>query len=184
MDPVDEHLLKLYELLRAEIQNDIQLNNKISLFSFTITAAVLSFGVASNKPSLCLMPMLLILPLAAKSTYYRRNQLTIASCLSIKLEPELEGISWESDLRKLPRNLTEIIFLGLRNYEFVFEAFTCLLLYIYLSGLENVSVFLLSVSLLLLSCFVALCVLSSMRSRNLDRISADWESILCSCKRD
>ena len=91
MDPVDEHLLKLYELLRAEIQNDIQLNNKISLFSFTITAAVLSFGVASNKPSLCLMPMLLILPLAAKSTYYRRNQLTIASCLSIKLEPELEG---------------------------------------------------------------------------------------------
>ena len=70
----EDNLIKEYELLKGEILNCINLSNRISLFSFTVTIAILSFSLSLNPvlPVLCLVPLVVILPLSAKTAYYRK----------------------------------------------------------------------------------------------------------------
>lgn len=178
MSSNNENTLKLYELLRAEIQNNIQLNNKISLFSFSVTAAVLAFAVASEKAPLCLIPLLIMLPLAAKSAHYRKNQLVIASYLSIKIEPLLDGISWETDVVRFKTNKYELALLSVRNFEFVFEAIVCIILYIYFAKTVIVFDFLLGVSIVILTTLLVMCLVSSMPSRRKARFVSKWKKQL------
>lgn len=178
MSSNNENTLKNYELLRAEIQNNIQLNNKISLFSFSVTAAILAFAIASEKAPLCLIPLLIMLPLAAKSAHYRKNQLIIASYLSVKVEPLLDGISWETDIARFKNNKFECALLGVRNFEFVFEAAVCIFIYVYFAKAVSVFNCLLWISAIILGIIFIICLLSSLPSSRKARFTSKWEELL------
>lgn len=79
----EDNLIKEYELLKGEILNCINLSNRISLFSFTATIAILSFSLTLNpvRPVLCLIPLVVILPLSTKTAYYHKNMLVVSSYL-------------------------------------------------------------------------------------------------------
>lgn len=130
----EDNLIKEYELLKGEILNCINLSNRISLFSFTATIAILSFSLTLNpvRPVLCLIPLVVILPLSAKTAYYRKNMLVVSSYLIEKIEPKVEELSWETGVSRFKKEKLENIFLGIRNFEFLFEAVLCVLLYVYM----------------------------------------------------
>lgn len=173
-----ENTLKLYELLRAEIQNNIQLNNKISLFSFSVTAAILTFAIASEKAPLCLIPLLVMLPLAAKSTHYRKNQLIIASYLTVKVEPSLDGVSWETDIANYRSSKFELVLLSVRNFEFVLEGIICIILYAYFVGISGLSAFLLGISVAILVALFVMCLISCMPSFSKAQFVSKWEETI------
>lgn len=130
----EDNLIKEYELLKGEILNCINLSNRISLFSFTVTIAILSFSLTLNpvRPVLCLIPLVVILPLSTKTAYYHKNMLVVSSYLIEKIEPKVEELSWETDVSRFKKGKLENIFLGIRNFEFLFEAILCVLLYVYM----------------------------------------------------
>lgn len=173
-----ENTLKLYELLRVEIQNNIQLNNKISLFSFSVTAAILAFAIASGKAPLCLIPLLIMLPLAAKSTYYRKNQLIIASYLLVRVEPSLDGVSWETDLANFRSSIFGLVLLSVRNFEFVLEGIICIILYMYFAGISDLSIFLLGISVTILVALFVMCLMSCVPSFSKAKFVSKWEETI------
>lgn len=120
-----------YETLREEIANCTRLSNDFSTFSMTALAAVLAFAFSSDNPLLFLVPFVLIIPLSSKSLYYRKNVSKISAYMIVMLEPEIEGYLWETLVDRYSEEKSSSRFTIFRNYEYLFEAAICVLLFFY-----------------------------------------------------
>ena len=120
-----------YETLREEIANCTRMSNEFSTFSMTALAAVLAFAFSSDNPFLFLVPFVLIIPLSSKSLYYRKNVAKISAYMIVMLEPEIEGYLWETLNERYKEERSHARFTMFRNYEYLFEALICMMLYLY-----------------------------------------------------
>lgn len=120
-----------YETLREEIANCTRMSNEFSTFSMTALAAVLAFAFSSDNPFLFLVPFVLIIPLSSKSLYYRKNVAKISAYMIVMLEPEIEGYLWETLNERYREERSHARFTMFRNYEYLFEALICMMLYLY-----------------------------------------------------
>lgn len=120
-----------YETLREEIANCTRLSNDFSTFSMTALAAVLAFAFSSNNPFLFLIPFVLIIPLSSKSLYYRKNVAKISAYMIVMLESEIKGYKWETLNELYKEDKSHSRFTVFRNYEYLFEALICIMLYFY-----------------------------------------------------
>ena len=120
-----------YETLREEIANCTRLSNEFSTFSMTALAAVLAFAFSSNNPFLFLIPFVLIIPLSSKSLYYRKNVAKISAYMIVMLESEIKGYKWETLNELYKEDKSHSRFTVFRNYEYLFEALICIMLYFY-----------------------------------------------------
>lgn len=120
-----------YETLREEIGNCTRLSNDFSTFSMTALAAVLAFAFSSNNPFLFLIPFVLIIPLSSKSLYYRKNIAKISAYMIVMLESEIKGYKWETLNELYKEDKSHSRFTVFRNYEYLFEALICIMLYFY-----------------------------------------------------
>lgn len=120
-----------YETLREEIANCTRLSNDFSTFSMTALAAVLAFAFSSDNPFLFLIPFVLIIPLSSKSLYYRKNVAKISAYMIVMLESEIKGYKWETLNELYKEDKSHSRFTVFRNYEYLFEALICIMLYFY-----------------------------------------------------
>lgn len=120
-----------YETLREEIANCTRMSNEFSTFSMTALAAVLAFAFSSDNPFLFLIPFVLIIPLSSKSLYYRKNVAKISAYMIVMLEPEIEGYLWETLNERYKEEKSHARYTMFRNYEYLFEALICMMLYLY-----------------------------------------------------
>ena len=120
-----------YETLREEIANCTRSSNEFSTFSMTALAAVLAFAFSSDNPFLFLVPFVLIIPLSSKSLYYRKNISKISAYMIVMLEPGIKGYLWETLVERYKEEKSHSRFTVFRNYEYLFEALICVVLYLY-----------------------------------------------------
>lgn len=74
---------------------------------------------------------MVVLPLSAKTAYYRKNMLVVSSCLIEKIEPKVEELNWETDVSRFKKGKLESIVLGIRNFDFYSRlSYVCFYMYI------------------------------------------------------
>jgi len=102
-----DNLLALYQLLRAEITQVDSQNYQVLGFTVGATAALVTAGVAQHAPLersvVFALVVLVTWPCQRLMNGKRRLVWRIASYLRVVVEPQLEGIDWETHLAHLPR---------------------------------------------------------------------------------
>ena len=117
---------------------------------------------------------MVVLPLSDKTAYYRKNMLVVSSCLIEKIEPKVEELNWETDVSRFKKGKLESIVLGIRNFEFLFEAILCVLLYVYMqdSAIFIDIPFWLSVFVCLI--VAVICLIQSCRQISIEKNNERW----------
>lgn len=90
-----EEVLREYGELRAEMLQKIDLHNKLLLFTYTSTAALLGVAATMNNAYVCLVPIPMVLLISLRIAYYRDATAKLAAYQIVFIEPLLEGIKWE-----------------------------------------------------------------------------------------
>ncbi len=108
MDRDDSNVLGLYKELRAEIlQADAQ-NYQVLGFVVAASAALITAGVGQDRPAdravVFGLVYLVTWPCQRLLQGNRRRLLNVAVYLRTVLEPQLDGIGWETDLARLRRS--------------------------------------------------------------------------------
>lgn len=101
------NLLVLYQLLRAEITQVDGQNYQVLGFTVGATVALVTAGVALHEPLersvVFALVVLVTWPCQLLLNGKRRLVWRIATYLRVVVEPQLEGIDWETHLTQLPR---------------------------------------------------------------------------------
>lgn len=96
---------KEYETLTKRLEFFDAMRNNLLTFSFTVTLAVLGLAIAESMDTntcwICLIPFFLIIPFAARISYYRLASAHINSFLR-KFAPEL--MNFETGTHFVPEN--------------------------------------------------------------------------------
>lgn len=90
-----EEVLREYGELRAEMLQKIDLHNKLLLFTYTSTAALLGVAATMDDAYVCLVPIPVVLLISLRIAYYRDATAKLAAYQIVFIEPLLEGIKWE-----------------------------------------------------------------------------------------
>lgn len=90
-----EEVLREYGELRAEMLQKIDLHNKLLLFIYTSTAALLGVAASMNNAYVCLVPIPMVVLISLGIAYYRDGTAKLAAYQIAFIEPLLEGIKWE-----------------------------------------------------------------------------------------
>lgn len=90
-----ENILIEYDYIKAEIQNKIELHNKLITFTITTVVAVLAFAFSEKDPFLFLTPFCILIPMSSRITYYRLALSKLSAYAIVFLEPFLDGCEWE-----------------------------------------------------------------------------------------
>jgi hypothetical protein len=106
----DEQLLGLYLNLRGEIQHADAQNYQVLAFTVAATAALITAGVGQDRP----VQQAVVFGLVYLVTWpcqrilqgNRRRIWRIATYLRVVIEPQLDGVRWESHLARVNARLT------------------------------------------------------------------------------
>lgn len=93
---MEDQLLKEYEFLRNEIDQQQSLHNTLVTFTITTVVAVISFAATQSNPIMYLFAYCIIIPMSIRIAYYRKAMAKISAYMIVFLEPKLDGISWET----------------------------------------------------------------------------------------
>lgn len=85
-----------YDNLRNEINQKIELHNKLLTFTITTTVAVLTFALSQNRTILYLVPFCILIPMSMRIAYYRSALSKLSAYIIVFLEKDLYGIKWET----------------------------------------------------------------------------------------
>lgn len=73
----------------------LDLHNKLLLFTYTSTAALLGVAATMDDSYVCLVPIPVVLLISLRVAYYRDATAKLAAYQIVFIEPLLEGIKWE-----------------------------------------------------------------------------------------
>ena len=137
---IREEALREYGELRAEMLQKIDLHNKLLLFTYTSTAALLGVAASMDDACVCLAPIPVVLLIYLRIAYYRDATAKLAAYQIIFIEPPLEGIKWEgrnasqaSAAREAGQGASWLVG-KLRYWDFPFICLTCFLVYLLMGG--------------------------------------------------
>lgn len=103
----NNNLLALYQVLRAEITQVDGQNYQVLGFTVGATVALVTAGVAQHEPLersvVFALVVLVTWPCQLLLNGKRRLVWRIASYLRVVVEPQLDGVEWETHLAHLPR---------------------------------------------------------------------------------
>lgn len=174
--------LKEYDNLREEINQKIELHNKLLTFTITTVIAILTFAISKNNSFLYLMPLGVILPMSMRIAYYRIAMAKLSSYMIVFLEDHIEGLKWETrntiviedsvSISKIIKNRKPLNILP--YYECLVLSFLCYILYLtsYMKGrtFQFVTVFnaLWPIVFLLIECII------TYRINSIDKKKIEW----------
>lgn len=93
---MDNYQIKEYEQVRNEINEKINLHNTLLTFTVTTSIAILSFALTQDNALFYLMPLGVLIPMSLRIAYYVSAMAKLSAYIIVFLEPDLEGIDWES----------------------------------------------------------------------------------------
>lgn len=97
----DTARLAEYQMLQDEIASNSSLVAQVFIFSVTATAALIGYGIEAGNWLVFLAPFAVLLP----SMWFIASQLEatvrIATYIRLFLEPDVEGLNWETRLAAL-----------------------------------------------------------------------------------
>lgn len=93
---MDDLILKEYNILRNEIDQQTSLHNTLTTFIITCTVAVITIAASEQIPILYLFPFCIIIPMNMRIAFYRKAMAKISGYMIVFLEPKLDGINWET----------------------------------------------------------------------------------------
>ncbi|MBQ7266477.1 MAG: hypothetical protein IJS61_10340 [Firmicutes bacterium] len=135
-----------YDYLRAEINQKIELHNKLIMFTITSAVAVLAFIFESPNQEhdliVYLIPWFIILPMSNRVAYYRNAMAKISAYMIVFLEKEEKSMNWETRNQQLTKPLEKHnIFkrktnLLLKDCECLIVGIACYFLYLYMFSKE------------------------------------------------
>lgn len=137
---IREEALREYGELRAEMLQKIDLHNKLLLFIYTSTAALLGVAASMNNAYVCLVPIPMVLLISLRIAYYRDATAKLAAYQIVFIEPLLEGIKWEgrnasqASAAQEAGQGTSWLVGKLRYWDFPFICLTCFLVYLLMGG--------------------------------------------------
>lgn len=87
-----------YNSLRKEIMDSIKLYNSLTTLTLTVVVAFLGYLISENSKSYSLyfMPTPIILAISLRTLYYRRKICQISAYMIVYLEPNIDGMNWET----------------------------------------------------------------------------------------
>ncbi len=96
-----EGLLEEYKELKAEIQSNSDWTGKAFIFSITVTATLIGFGLTHNNWAIFLSPFLIIFPSMFFVSAKMESTTRIGSYIRIIIEPKVKGLNWQSNWMEL-----------------------------------------------------------------------------------
>lgn len=118
----------------------IDLHNKLLLFTYTSTAALLGVAATMDDAYVCLVPIPMVLLISLRIAYYRDATAKLAAYQIVFIEPLLEGIRWEgrnasqaSAAQEEGQGASWLVG-KLRYWDFPFICLVCLLVYLLMGG--------------------------------------------------
>lgn len=124
-----------YEKLREEINQKIELHNTLLTFTVTTSIAILSFAMTQKEALFFLIPYGIIIPMSIRIAYYHSAMAKLAAYIIVFLEPNLDGINWETRNALLINNQLrkkwyQNCFTVQRYYECLVLSILCYVLYV------------------------------------------------------
>ena len=137
---IREEALREYGELRAEMLQKIDLHNKLLLFTYTSTAALLGVAATMDDAYVCLVPIPVVLLISLRIAYYRDATAKLAAYQIVFIEPLLEGIRWEgrnasqaSAAQEEGQGASWLVG-KLRHWDFPFICLVCFLVFLLKGG--------------------------------------------------
>jgi len=96
-----EGLLEEYKTLKDEIQSNSDWTGKAFIFTITVTATLISFGLTHNNWAIFLSPFLIIIPSMFFVSSKMESTTRIGSYIRIMIEPKIKGLNWQSNWLEL-----------------------------------------------------------------------------------
>lgn len=140
-DRCRDEVLREYDELRAEMLQKIDLHNKLLLFIYTSTAALLGVAASMNEAYVSLVPIPVVMLTSLRIAYYRDATAKLAAYQIVFIEPLLGGVKWESRNAAAQAPGAQDEDLGaswlvgkLRYWDFPFVCLTCYFVYLAMGG--------------------------------------------------
>ena len=136
-----DEVLREYGELRTEMLQKIDLHNKLLLFIYTSTAALLGVAASMNEAYVSLVPIPVVMLTSLRIAYYRDATAKLAAYQIVFIEPLLKGIKWEGrnaatqtpGSRKADLGVSWLVG-KLRYWDFPFVCLICFLVYLAMGG--------------------------------------------------
>lgn len=95
---INDKYMREYDILRAEIMQNIKLFNSLTTLTLTAVMGFLGYLVSTNsiRYSLYVIPVPIILSLSIRVLYYRRKISEISSYMIVFLEKKIRYMNWET----------------------------------------------------------------------------------------
>ena len=168
------------------------MRNTLLISVYTLTVAILGFSLGgeawslSSAASLSLLPMVVVVPVSLRVGYYRDAIAKLSAYQVVFLEPELDGINWEtrnnmvSSMRRMNNRREKILakrsnWLNVTRYsDFPLICLPRIPVFVSTGGLDGVS----GVALAIIAVVILIFEIGFIhRSNNINAIKSDW------CKR-
>lgn len=142
-------LLHEYDMVRSEIIQKIELRSNLLAVMYSSTIAILALSVTKylvETPYACLLPILIVIPISIRVAYYQEAIAKLSAYQIVFLEPELDGVQWETrNDRALKAMQSEgfdeswagwanVIVYWFRYFDYSFICVLCLVLFFLLGG--------------------------------------------------
>lgn len=136
-----DEVLREYGELRAEMLQKIDLHNKLLLFIYTSTAALLGVAASMNEAYVSLIPIPVVMLTSLRIAYYRDATAKLAAYQIVFIEPLLKGVKWERRNVAAQTPGSRRADLGVswlvgkfRYWDFPFVCLICFLVYLAMGG--------------------------------------------------
>jgi len=96
-----EGLLEEYKTLKDEIQSNTDWVGKAFIFTITVTATLIGYGLTHNNWSIFLCPFLIIIPSRFFVSSKMESTTRIGSYIRVIIEPKTQGLNWQSNWLEL-----------------------------------------------------------------------------------
>lgn len=96
-----EGLLEEYKTLKDEIQSNTDWVGKAFIFTITVTATLIGYGLTHNNWSIFLCPFLIIIPSMFFVSSKMESTTRIGSYIRVIIEPKTQGLNWQSNWLEL-----------------------------------------------------------------------------------
>lgn len=134
MNMDNDNTIVEYEMLRAEINQKIELVNSLTTFTLTTVVAILTFALTKKNSLLYLLPFCIIIPMYKRISYYRSALVKISAYMIVFLEKSDGNIKWETRNVHLMKNIKRKdgkMILKAEYYEGLVVSVICYILYAY-----------------------------------------------------